>query len=294
MAIARDGFTMHGLVKMNIEPDDKGRLQCKIGDQSQRAELIRGADYLIVEEGPNAHRRVWEALAAECRALRRNDRPFGGLRVISAGDFRQIPPPIRSHDERDIYNASVKSWPIWQDFDVVCLTEPIRTADDVLWTQACDNMGNGTTEPITPDKDGRWTSIGVSTWVDLPETVKAYDAKTSINEARDWVHPDVHDFDAVVNSALVAVTNKQVDDHNKYFLDKVLGEQRTMISADTILSELPTDVKCIVTDYTDTLTHNKVPPKKLIVKVNGIHMHAHNKFYKEDYEWHGAPCSCHQ
>lgn len=47
MAIARDGFTMHGLVKMNIDPDDIGRLQCRISDHSQRAELIRGADYLV-------------------------------------------------------------------------------------------------------------------------------------------------------------------------------------------------------------------------------------------------------
>jgi PIF1-like helicase len=103
MAIARGGFTMHGLVKMSIEPDDAGRLQCRVPDNSQRAALIRGADYLIIEEGVNASRQVWEAIERTCRDIRKDqDVHFGGLRVITAGDFRQIPPPIKSQDVRDV------------------------------------------------------------------------------------------------------------------------------------------------------------------------------------------------
>ncbi|KAI2490050.1 helicase [Fragilaria crotonensis] len=99
MAIARGGFTMHGIVKMDIEPDDADRLQYHVGDNSQRAALIRGTHYLIIEEGPNAHRRIWESLERACRDIRKNGSPFGGLRVITAGDFRQIPPPIKSCDD---------------------------------------------------------------------------------------------------------------------------------------------------------------------------------------------------
>jgi hypothetical protein len=58
MAIARGGFTMHGLVKMSTEPDDAGRLQCSAPDNSQRAALIHRAHYLIIEEGANASRQV--------------------------------------------------------------------------------------------------------------------------------------------------------------------------------------------------------------------------------------------
>ncbi|KAI2503801.1 helicase [Fragilaria crotonensis] len=221
MAIARGGFTMHGLVKMNIEPDDAGRLQCHVGDHSQRAAFIRGAHYLIIEEGANASRQVWEAIEDTCRNIRGGNKlPFGGLRVITAGDFRQIPPPIKSHDERDVYHASVKSWSVFQSFTILHLTKPIRTANDPEWTTVCDNLGNGTTEPVVPDEDGRWTSVGLATWVDLPDTVKCYDAETQLNDARDWAHPDVKDYDAVIVSALVAVTNKQVDEHNNYFLSK--------------------------------------------------------------------------
>lgn len=272
MAIARGGFTMHGLVKMNIEPDDAGRLQCHVGDHSQRAAFIRGAHYLIIEEGANASRQVWEAIEDTCRNIRGGNKlPFGGLRVITAGDFRQIPPPIKSHDERDVYHASVKSWSVFQSFTILHLTKPIRTANDPEWTTVCDNLGNGTTEPVVPDEDGRWTSVGLATWVDLPDTVKCYDAETQLNDARDWAHPDVKDYDAVIVSALVAVTNKQVDEHNNYFLSKLDTESRIVVSADSVLADMPTDVKCIISDFTDTMTHNEMPPSKLLLKVNGIY-----------------------
>lgn len=271
MAIARGGFTMHGIVKMDIEPDDADRLQYHIGDNSQRAALIRGADYLIVEEGPNAHRRIWESLERACRDVRKNESPFGGLRVITAGDFRQIPPPIKSCDERDIYDASVKSWHIFRKFTVLHLTQPIRTANDKEWTKVCDDLGNGTVESVLPDIDGRWTSAGLSKWIDLPQTIHCYDAKTQLQEACDWIHPDVNNYDAVVMSALVAVTNKQVDEHNNYFLNKVIGESRIMESSDQILSEMPTDVKYIIADFTDAMPHSNMPPSKLLLKVNGIY-----------------------
>jgi hypothetical protein len=271
MAIARGGFTMHGIVKMDIEPDDADRLQYHVGDNSQRAALIRGTHYLIIEEGPNAHRRIWESLERACRDIRKNGSPFGGLRVITAGDFRQIPPPIKSCDDRDIYNASVKSWPVFRKFTVLHLTQPIRTANDKEWTKVCDDLGNGKVQPVVPDTDGRWTSIGLSKWVDLPQTIWCYDAETQLQAARNWVHPDVNNYDAVIMSALVAMTNKQVDEHNNYFLSKVNGESRLMESSDQILSEMPTDIKCIIADFADAMTHNSMPPSKLLLKVNGIY-----------------------
>jgi hypothetical protein len=114
-------------------------------------------------------------------------------------------------------------------------------------------------------------SVGRSKWIDLPETIRCYDAETQLQQARDWIYPDVNNCDAVIISALVAVTNKQVDEHNDYFLSKVMGKNRIMESTDQILSDMPTDVKYIIADFTDTMPHNKMPPSKLLLKVNGIY-----------------------
>ena len=134
----------------------------------------------------------------------------GGLCVITAGDFRQIPPPLKSQDARNVLNASVKSWPFFQSFTTLSLMIPIQTAYDPEWTTFCHSLGNGTAGPVIPDEDGCWTSVDHKTWVDLPDTVKCYDVETQLNDAREWIYPNVKDYDEVIVSALVAVINEQV------------------------------------------------------------------------------------
>ena len=77
--------------------------------------------------------------------------------------------------------------------------------------------------------------------------------------------------DAVIVSALVAVTCKQVDEHNNYFLSKLNKESHIVVSADSVLADMPADVKCIISDFTDAMTHNEMPPSKLVLEVNGIY-----------------------
>ena len=95
--------------------------------------------------------------------------------------------------------------------------------------------------------------------------------ETQLNDAREWIYPNVKDYDEVIASAVVAITNKQVDEHNEYFLSQLDTKSCVMVSADSVLSELPTDVRCVMADFTDTMAHNNIPPNKLLVKVNGIY-----------------------
>jgi hypothetical protein len=89
--------------------------------------------------------------------------------------------------------------------------------------------------------------------------------------AHDWVHPDPNDYDSVAKAAIVAITNRQVDEHNQYFIGKVHGQECIMHSRDQIMSDLPSDVRNIVADYTTRLPHNDMPPAKLVCKVNAIY-----------------------
>jgi ATP-dependent DNA helicase PIF1 len=52
----------------------------------------RGTDILVVDEVSMMSQKLFELLDAIGKAVRKNDRPFGGLQLIFSGDFYQLPP----------------------------------------------------------------------------------------------------------------------------------------------------------------------------------------------------------
>jgi ATP-dependent DNA helicase PIF1 len=89
---------------------------------------VRGADRLVIDEISMLPGRLLDYLDFHCRAIRRDDRPFGGIQVISTGDFLQLP-PVRT-DIRADYDWAFASR-AWADagFHTIELTR-IRRQDD--------------------------------------------------------------------------------------------------------------------------------------------------------------------
>lgn len=52
----------------------------------------RSADILVVDEVSMMSQKLFELLDAIGKAVRKNDRPFGGIQLIFSGDFYQLPP----------------------------------------------------------------------------------------------------------------------------------------------------------------------------------------------------------
>jgi len=50
-----------------------------------------------------------------CRRVMQNNDLFGTKIVILLGDFRQTCPVIRKGSKAQIIDASIKSWPFWND-----------------------------------------------------------------------------------------------------------------------------------------------------------------------------------
>lgn len=96
-----------------------------------RSEQIKKADVLIIDEVSMLHDYRLDMVDEICRAVRKNDKPFGGLQVILCGDFYQLP-PINRNDGKEggfVVNAQV-----WAELDpVICyLEEQFRQDDDEL------------------------------------------------------------------------------------------------------------------------------------------------------------------
>lgn len=53
------------------------------------------ANWVVIDEVTMANRRVYEAVDHTFRDIREDDRPFGGIMMVLAGDWRQILPDVR-------------------------------------------------------------------------------------------------------------------------------------------------------------------------------------------------------
>lgn len=86
---------------------------------------ITAVDVLIIDEISMVSATLLDLADVICRYVRKDDRPFGGIRVIVVGDFFQLP-PVKGEFA---FNASV-----WDkaDFAVCYLTEQHRSNDAVF------------------------------------------------------------------------------------------------------------------------------------------------------------------
>ena len=69
--------------------------------------------------------------------------PFGDKIFILLGDFRQTCPVIRGGTKNQVIDASFISSPLWKLFQIRCLLQPFRNAEDPLFAQFVDAIGDG-------------------------------------------------------------------------------------------------------------------------------------------------------
>ena len=85
-----------------------------------------------------AHRFCFEALDRSLRDIlsinepAKAKEPFGGMKMLLGGDFRQVLPVINHGSAADAINASLISSPLWQYFTVFKLTTNMRLQNPSL------------------------------------------------------------------------------------------------------------------------------------------------------------------
>jgi len=72
------------------------------------------------------HQKSLEALNFTLKDLRRNNKIFGGLMILLAGDFRQTLPVIPSGTPADELNACRKASPLWNNVKTLSLATNMR------------------------------------------------------------------------------------------------------------------------------------------------------------------------
>jgi hypothetical protein len=139
------GRTAHSAFGIPVQESDVG-LQSKISIHSGRAELLRQAAIIIWEELPMAKKAVLECADQLLQDVMGNDLPFGDKLFIGLGDFRQVAPVIRGNSgPTATLNSSVRTSELWDHFQILRLTIPIRNAGDPVYARWVDQVGDGKT-----------------------------------------------------------------------------------------------------------------------------------------------------
>ena len=119
-----NGRTLYSRFKVPLNITDEST--CHITKRDNTAELLRRCHLIVIDEVTMAHRHVYEAVDRTLRDIRETDRPFGGITVVLAGDWRQILPIVRKGARPEIVAACLKSSPLWQHVQVMKLSKNMR------------------------------------------------------------------------------------------------------------------------------------------------------------------------
>ena len=100
--------TIHSWAGIGIANGPKQTIVNRILKNRNAKANWKAIDILIIDEVSMMSQKIFELLDAVGRACRKNSRPFGGIQVIFAGDFYQLP-PIGNKDEIETANFCFES-----------------------------------------------------------------------------------------------------------------------------------------------------------------------------------------
>jgi ATP-dependent exoDNAse (exonuclease V) alpha subunit len=126
------GMTIHSWSGIGIKNDIT---DWDIDGMEQKQYLVKritSAQVLIIDEVSMLSPNMLDMVDIVCKALRRDQRPFGGLQIVLSGDFFQLPPIVRgvASGQEEFADASNA----WKKADIrTCyITEQYRQAADPI------------------------------------------------------------------------------------------------------------------------------------------------------------------
>jgi len=206
------------------------------------------------------------------------------------GDFRQIAPVVTNGDRKDIVNASIKASHLWSQFSIFNLTINMRLSQQLdenennLQRKYADfilAIGEGYHLNQDADLQDENQTTGEQTYVisNIPYILKEENA---IN----YIYPNgmmsINEISTKV--ALLAVTNKEVDDWNTKIQELNPNEKISLFSKD-ILCEVDDPHGILNRMLTDDVLHQfnnySIPPHELKLKIGDICILTRNIAKKE-------------
>ena len=135
------GTTIHSWSGSGIKDDLSDQDIERLVQKEYLYKKFEKAKVLIIDEVSMLSSRLFDSVDRICKAMKRNEEPFGGMQVVLSGDFFQLPPIAREGGKADFIHAS-DSW-VRMDIRVCYLDEQFRQKDSSL-EKLLNEMRKGT------------------------------------------------------------------------------------------------------------------------------------------------------
>lgn len=200
--------TLHSWAGIGLGKSSTKSLIKKIMDSYNYRNRWRDTDVLIIDEVSMFGKLLFEKLDKISKAVRENDRPFGGITLILSGDFMQLPPV------KDNWIFKSKAW---TDLNIkpFIFNEPKRYNDlDYFGLLLRIRFG----EQIPEDSES------------LKSRVKSYSKLRKIlNKNKDKIN--------ILKPTILYSKRIDVEFYNNKELEKINSSSRTFIAHDTLTSD---------------------------------------------------------
>lgn len=111
-AVNVNGLTLHTWAGLGMGDGELSHMLHRIlKDSNRRAyENIVNTNHLCIDEISMIPASLLDKVDAIFRKVRRRDEPFGGMQVIAFGDFLQLPPVSKDHENPERFAFEARSW----------------------------------------------------------------------------------------------------------------------------------------------------------------------------------------
>lgn len=259
------GRTAHSQFKIPIDGLSEESV-CSIPKESNLAGLLRVTRLILWDEALMQHRYTHEALDRTLRDIRNSDQPFGGITVVFGGDFQQTLPVVPKGTQQEIVDASLPRSYLWKVIHIGGVEDRILRLRQNMRLDAGEEEAEFAAWLLDI---GHGRNIQDDGKIDIPGDMQCADLKSLI----DFVYPGIDGItpppEYFLDRSILAARNGDVDGLNETILERMDGEKKSYISADSIENEDGSQAERaneIPVEFLRTLDAPGLPPGDLALK----------------------------
>ena len=243
------GKTAHSLLKIPVNCLENSTLNITKG--SNLCKDLEKVKLLVYDEISMASKNILNAIDRTLRDILDDTQPFGGLKIIFCGDFRQLLPVKKFASPTQIISECCKYSSIWKHVKLYRLTKNMRTSDSV-WSKFILRVGNG-------DEN------------DLDDNITLPDTCLIVKTIEELIYHTFQKRFLLKNyggkECILTTTNNLCDEVNEKIVLELETEEKTYFSIDKIETD-----EVIPVEFLNSLRLGGFPNHELKLKVGCIVM----------------------